>query len=84
MACVAGILVVMTCLLICYNPRDDLGKELIKAGVLTEAEIEYIKRKKAQKRLTRESMRDDINVIAAALNRRKSRRSDKDYPALDL
>jgi len=34
---------VFTCLLICYNPRDDLGEELVKTGVMTEEDIESLR-----------------------------------------
>lgn len=51
-AWLAGIMIMLTCLLICYNPRDDLEHELIKTGVMTEDDIEQIKesRRKGQEK----------------------------------
>lgn len=37
---------IFQCLLICYNPRDDLERELLKAGVITERDIHSIQRLK--------------------------------------
>jgi len=53
-AWLAGIMIVLTCLLICYNPRDDLEHELIKTGIMTEDDIEQIKesRRKSQEKLS--------------------------------
>mmetsp|Transcript_6267 Transcript_6267/g.11846 ORF Transcript_6267/g.11846 Transcript_6267/m.11846 type:complete len:378 (-) Transcript_6267:334-1467(-) len=42
----SGIMVTFTCLLICYNPRDDIEIELLKTGVMTEEDVENIRRLK--------------------------------------
>ena len=46
---------ILTCLLICYNPRDDIENELYKAGVFTSADVENIKRLKQEKKFTFDS-----------------------------
>ena len=46
---------ILTCLLICYNPRDDIENELYKAGVFTSADVENIKRLKQEKLFTFDS-----------------------------
>jgi len=38
------IMAALTCLLICYNPRDEIETELYKSGVLTQKDIETIQR----------------------------------------
>jgi len=43
---VSEVLNIFQCLLICYNPRDDLERELLKAGVITERDIHSIQRLK--------------------------------------
>jgi hypothetical protein len=42
----SGIMVICTCLLICYNPRDDIEIELLKTGVMTEEDVENIRKLK--------------------------------------
>ena len=39
-------MVVGTCLLICYNPRDDIEIELFKTGVMTEEDIKTVRKLK--------------------------------------
>jgi len=39
-------MIVGTCLLICYNPRDDLEVELLKTGVMTEEDVNTIRKLK--------------------------------------
>ena len=46
------VMITLTCLLICYNPRDDVELELYKAGVFTAQDVENIKRLKQQKLFT--------------------------------
>lgn len=45
-ACLSIIMIIFTCLLICYNPRDEIEIELLKTGVMTEDDIETIKKLK--------------------------------------
>jgi hypothetical protein len=42
----SGMMVICTCLLICYNPRDDIEIELLKTGVMTEEDVENIRKLK--------------------------------------
>ena len=46
------VMITLTCLLIYYNPRDDVELELYKAGVFTAQDVENIKRLKQQKLFT--------------------------------
>lgn len=47
--CFTSIMVIFTCLLICYNPRDEIEIELLKTGVMTEEDIETIRKLKSQR-----------------------------------
>ena len=42
----SALMIMLTILLICYNPRDDIEKELLKTGALTEDDIEKVKEKR--------------------------------------
>lgn len=42
-------MLVLSCLLICFNPRDDIEIELLKSGVMSEEDIEAIQRLKENK-----------------------------------
>ena len=46
------IMVVFTCLLICYNPRDEIEVELVKTGVMTDEDIEAIQKLKKERKFT--------------------------------
>ena len=46
------IMVVCTCLLICYNPRDEIEVELVKTGVMTDEDIEAIQKLKKERQFT--------------------------------
>lgn len=43
----AGFLLILSCLLICFNPRDEIEQELLKTGVMTEEDVEAIQSLKA-------------------------------------
>ena len=43
---ISAIMVTLTCLLICYNPRDDIEIELLKTGVMTEEDVDAIRKLK--------------------------------------
>jgi hypothetical protein len=47
-------MIILTCLLICYNPRDDIEIELLKTGVMTEEDVETIKQLKSQRNFSYE------------------------------
>ena len=47
--CLTVLLIIFTCLLICYNPRDDIEIELLKTGVMTEEDVETIRKLKLQR-----------------------------------
>ena len=36
-------MIILTCLLICYNPRDNVEQELLKAGALDKEDIESLR-----------------------------------------
>ncbi|KAL7536870.1 hypothetical protein ACHAXR_007452, partial [Thalassiosira sp. AJA248-18] len=40
------IMLVLSCLLICFNPRDEIEMELLKTGVMTTEDVEAIRRLK--------------------------------------
>lgn len=42
-------MIIFTCLLICYNPRDEIEMELLKTGVMTKEDIEVIRKLKSQR-----------------------------------
>ena len=44
----ASILIIFICLLVCYNPRDEIEVELLKTGVMTDEDIETIRRLKSE------------------------------------
>jgi len=43
-------IIILSCLLICYNPRDAIEIELFKTGVVSEDDVELISRLQAEKR----------------------------------
>lgn len=43
------LMIIFTCLLICYNPRDDIEIELLKTGVMTEEDVETIRKLKSER-----------------------------------
>ena len=45
----SGVMIILTCLLICYNPRDEIEIELLKTGVMTEDDIATIEKLKNDK-----------------------------------
>lgn len=54
-AILSSIMGALTCLLICYSPRDDIEAELYKAGVFTAADVENIKKLKQERLFTFDS-----------------------------
>lgn len=40
-------MIIFTCLLICYNPRDNVEQELLKAGALDKEDIESLRSMKS-------------------------------------
>lgn len=56
----SGIMILFTCLLICYNPRDDIEVELMKTGVMTEREIESIRELRRSNKLSFSNGRPSI------------------------
>ncbi|GFH48350.1 hypothetical protein CTEN210_04826 [Chaetoceros tenuissimus] len=44
----SGIMIIFTCLLICYNPSDSIEVELMKAGLLLEEDVETIRNLKKE------------------------------------
>lgn len=57
------VMLVLNCLLICFNPRDDIEIELLKTGVMTEADLEQIKRLKRERKFTYEKGNIDLDVL---------------------
>lgn len=51
-AVLSMMMVVLTCLLICYNPRDQIETELYKSGAFSKQDVETIQRLKAEKMFT--------------------------------
>lgn len=43
-------ILVLSCLLICYNPRDAIEIELFKTGVMTEEDVELIRRLRSEQK----------------------------------
>eukprot|EP00804_Cyclotella_cryptica_P007977 CCRYP_016004-RC/>CCRYP_016004-RC protein AED:0.16 eAED:0.16 QI:481/1/1/1/0.71/0.62/8/121/335 len=50
----SAFMLVLSCLLICFNPRDDIEIELLKSGVMTEDDIEAIRRLKESRNVKTE------------------------------
>lgn len=46
----SALMLILSCLLICFNPRDEIETELLKTGVMTHDDIEAIKRLKESTR----------------------------------
>lgn len=44
--CLSTLMLVLSCLLICFHARDEIEIELLKAGVMSEDDIEAIRRLK--------------------------------------
>lgn len=44
---ISATMIIGTCLLICYNPRDDIELELLKSGVMTEEDVNTIRKLKS-------------------------------------
>jgi hypothetical protein len=44
---ISATMIIGTCLLICYNPRDDIELELLKSGVMTEEDVNAIRKLKS-------------------------------------
>ena len=42
----AGFLLILSLLLVCFNPRDEIEQELLKTGVMTEEDVEAIRQLK--------------------------------------
>lgn len=71
------IMTALTCLLICYNPRDEIETELYKSGVLTQKDIETIQRLKEEKMFTFDTTKakrqsidlDDLHRQATSVQR---------------
>lgn len=57
------IMLVLNCLLICFNPRDDIEIELLKTGVMTEDDLEQIKRLKRERKFTYDKGNIDLDVL---------------------
>ena len=48
----SALMLVLSCLLICYNARDDIEIELLKSGVMSEEDIVAIRRLRESKNVT--------------------------------
>jgi hypothetical protein len=46
------VMLILSCLLICFNPRDDIEIELLKSGVMSEEDIDAIRRLRESKNIT--------------------------------
>ena len=44
----SGVMIILTCLLICYNPADSIEVELVKAGILHEEDLQTIRNLKKE------------------------------------
>ena len=63
----AMVMLVLSCLLICYNPRDGIEVELLKTGVMSEEDIDAIRRLKDSKHVaTNRGMSISLDSIDAA------------------
>ena len=49
-AYLSGMMIILTCLLICYNPRDEIEVELLKTGVMTDSDLQTIRKLKSMKK----------------------------------
>lgn len=48
----SAVMLILSCLLICFNPRDDIEIELLKSGVMSEEDIDAIRRLRESKNIT--------------------------------
>ena len=78
----AGLMIVLSLLLICFNPRDEIEVELLKTNVMTEQDLEMIRRLKNSHNVTtkrRGSISEDDLDLLKANNQRSSLFSRKRY-----
>lgn len=62
-ALLSCVLMILNCLLICFNPRDDIEVELLKTGVMTESDLEQIRRLKRGRKFTYEKGNIDLDAL---------------------
>ena len=78
----AGLMIVLSLLLICFNPRDEIEVELLKTNVMTEQDLEMIRRLKNSHNVTTKRRgsvsEDDLNLLKDN-NQRSSLFSRKRY-----
>jgi hypothetical protein len=48
-------IIILSCLLICYNPRDAIEIELFKTGVMTEEDVELVRRLRSEQKFDYEN-----------------------------
>ena len=81
-ACVSGLMIIFTVLLICYNPRDDIEVELLKTGIMTEQEMQSIREFRASNKLSFSKGRPSIvwdgnNMVFDVSSKKISKRKRK-------
>jgi hypothetical protein len=68
-------MLVLSCLLICFNPRDEIEVELLKTGVMTEDDVEAIRRLKESRSVTEKR---GSRISFESLNTLKKEQRSKD------
>ena len=60
----AALMLILSCLLICFNPRDEIEMELLKTGVMSQEDVEAIQKlKDSHNVVTKRKSRVDIDTI---------------------
>ena len=71
----SALMLVLSCLLICFNPRDEIEVELLKTGVMTDDDVEAIRRLKESRSVTEKR---GIRISFESLNTLKKEQRSKD------
>ena len=59
----SALMLVLSCLLICFNPRDEIEIELLKTGVMSQEDVEAIRRLKESANVVTERGSFDVNQL---------------------
>ncbi|KAL7549974.1 hypothetical protein ACHAWF_013229 [Thalassiosira exigua] len=72
------VMIVLSCLLICFNPRDEIEVELLKTGVMTQDDVEAIRRLKESANVTtRRGTQITVDQLDAIKESQKTKKSSK-------
>ena len=73
----SSIMLILSCLLICFNPRDEIEVELLKTGVMTEEDVEAIRRLKEDRYMHNTKSGSKINFQRLDDLKREQKQRDR-------